>query len=266
MLLAVLVLVVAAGVVGPRLWSAVRSQLGSQDCKVGSYGLSTDQASVAATMVGEVGKFRGGLPDRASILVLMAGLQESKLTDLAPGDGDRDSVGVLQQRPSQGWGDGKASALTHVGEATREFLAALVAVPHWQTITPSDAIQKVQISADGSAYAKHESEAKALTTAFLGRQPAGLTCRFDAPTVVATPAKTAQLVSSDLGIDTPRATGDQVRVPGAHWQTATWFVAWADRLGIAQVTYDGQRWTRSGGWKRVSGIAPGAVVATLGRA
>ena len=159
-------------------------------------------------------------------------------------------------------GNGKASVLTDVGEATREFLNALVAVPHWQTIMPSDAIQKVQISADGSAYAKHESEAKALTTAFLGREPAGLNCRFDAPTVVATPAKVARLASSDLGIDTPRAAGNQVRVRGAHWQTATWFVAWADQLGISQVTYDGHRWTRSDGWKRAAGPA-GAVVATL---
>lgn len=264
-LLAVLALVVAAGVVGPRLWSAARARFGPKDCTVGSYSLSTDQASVAATMVGEVGKFRVRLPDRAALLVLMAGLQESKLTNLAAGDGDRDSVGVLQQRPSQGWGGGKASVLTDVGEATREFLAALVEVPHWRTLTPSTAIQKVQVSADGTAYAKHEPEAKALSAAFLGREPAGLDCRFDAPTVAATPQKVAQLAASDLGIDTPRAGGDGVRVAGAHWQTATWFVAWADRLGIATVAYDGRRWTRTDGWKRAPTVSDGAVVATMAR-
>ena len=159
-LLVVAVLLVAAAWYWiPKLYDTAKSHFSSDTCSIGSYDLDPPQASVAATMVGATTKFRVTLPARASVLVLMAGLQESKLQNLAPGEGDRDSVGVLQQRPSQGWGGGKASALTDVGEATREFLEALVKIPKWQTLPPAEAIQKVQISADGSAYAQHEPEA-----------------------------------------------------------------------------------------------------------
>ena len=259
----VAVLIVALAVVWvPRLWRTAKSHLTADVCTVQGYDLDPDQASVAATMIGEVTQFRIPLPFRASVLVLMAGLQESKLTNLAPGDGDRDSVGVLQQRPSQGWGGGKASTLTDVGEATREFLEALVKVQNWQTMAPADAIQAVQISADGSAYAQHQSEATALATALQGREAAGISCSFDKPTEVAPSATVAQQARKQLGITTPTADGPAVRVPGAHWQTVAWFVANADRLGIEQVDYAGHTWTRTGGWK-TSRAASAAVVATM---
>jgi hypothetical protein len=54
-----------------------------------------------------------------------------------------------------------------------------------------------------------------------------------------------------------------VRVPGAHWQTASWFVANADRLGIEQVSYAGRQWTRSDGWKKNAAAGSDAVVATM---
>ena len=96
------------------------------------YDLDTDQA-VGRRADGRRGdQYRPALPERAAVLALMAGLQESKLRNLAPGEGDRDSVGVLQQRPSQGWGTSDAARLTDVTEATREFLAALVKIG-WQT-------------------------------------------------------------------------------------------------------------------------------------
>lgn len=260
-LVAVAVVAVAA-IWLPRLWRTAKSHLTADVCTVQGYDLDPSQASVAATMVGSVTKFRIALPFRASVLVLMAGLQESKLTNLAAGDGDRDSVGVLQQRPSQGWGGGKASTLTDVGEATREFLEALVKVPDWQTIAPADAIQDVQISADGSAYAQHQSEATTLATALQGVKAAGISCSFDAPTQVAATATVVQEAGKELGITTPTASGNTVRVPGAHWQTAAWFVANADRLGIEQVDYAGHRWTRTAGWK-ASNSSSAAVVATM---
>ncbi|WP_375504025.1 hypothetical protein [uncultured Jatrophihabitans sp.] len=260
-LVAVLVVVLAV-VWLPRLWDKAKSHLTADVCTVQGYDLDPDQASVAATMIGSVTQFRIRLPFRASILVLMAGLQESKLRNLAPGDGDRDSVGVLQQRPSQGWGGGKASTLTNVGEATREFLEALVKIGNWQSMAPADAIQAVQISADGSAYAQHESEATTLAAALQGTKPAAISCSFDKPTQVAPTATVAQRARTELGITTPAASGRTVRVPGAHWQTAAWFVANADRLGIERVDYAGRTWTRNNGWK-TSRASSAAVVATM---
>jgi hypothetical protein len=215
-------------------------------------------------MLGAVTRFTPALPERAGVLVLAAALQESRLRNLAPGDGDRDSVGVLQQRPSQGWGGGNAVKLTDVGEATREFLAALVKVPNWQTLSLADAIQAVQISFDGSLYAQHEPEATALADALTGRIPAGINCSFDKPTKVASTARVAQLLTADLPVNPPAVSGASVVVVGAHWQTAAWLVAYADRLGIDRVTYAKHTWTRAHGWKPSTAPAT-EVVATMYR-
>lgn len=255
---------VIAGAVfaGRAIWQVAVSHLASNSCSVGDFTIDTGQASVAATMVAEVTNYRDPLPERAAVLVLAAALQESKLTNLPPHAGDRDSVGVLQQRPSQGWGGGSAKRLTDVSEATREFLNALVQVPHWRTRPLAEAVQAVQISADGSAYAQHEPEAQAIADALTGPPPAAISCTFQAPTVVAPARVVAAQAREQLGIDTPVARGRTVRVPGAGWQTAAWFVANADRLGIERVSYQRQDWTRTDGWQR-SADASGAVVAVM---
>ena len=257
--LAVAVVAVVGGYALKQLWNTAKEHFAGDSCTIGDYQIDTDQASVAATMVGAVTKYKIKLPEHATVLVLAAALQESKLRNLAPGDGDRDSVGVLQQRPSQGWGGGNPAALTDVGEATKEFLDALMKVPHWRTKPLADAIQAVQISADGSAYAQHQVEAQELADAFQGVKPAGVTCDFATPTVVAPATKVAAQARFELGINTPKAVGARtVRVRGAHWQTVAWFIANGNRLGIERVAYDGKVWTRTDGW--TSGAAPKTVV------
>jgi hypothetical protein len=260
---AVLAIALAGGYGLKKLWSTAKQHFTTDACTIGGYDLDTDQASVAAQMVGAVTKYRVHLPERATVLALAAALQESKLRNLAQGEGDRDSVGVLQQRPSQGWGGGNPATLNNVSEATKEFLDALVQVPHWRELPLAEAVQAVQRSADGSLYAQHEPEAQALADALQGRRPAGITCTFAKPTVVAAASVVAQQAADQLGIDTPQATDARtVRVPGAGWQTTAWFVANADRLGIDRVTYAGRMWTRSDGWQRVRGSRT-AVVATM---
>jgi hypothetical protein len=257
-IVAVVVLVAVGGALGLRaLWNAATSGALFNGCTVGSYSITTDQAAIASTMVGVVTK--RGLPERAAVLALAAALQESKLRNLPVNAGDRDSVGVLQQRPSQGWGE--AAQLNDVHFATGAFLDALVKLPHWQARPLAEAIQAVQISADGSAYAKHEGEAQALADALSGTDPAAITCSFDKPTLVASAAQVAAQVALDLPVDTPTIAGGTVTVPGARWQTAAWFVANADRLGIESVAHDRKTWTRSDGWQP-STAGSAAVVAT----
>ena len=190
-------------------------------------------------------------------------LQESKLTNLAPGDGDRDSVGVLQQRPSQGWGGGDPNRLNDVTEATTEFLDALVTHKNWQHQTLADAIQQVQISADGTAYAKHEPEAQVLADAFQGKKPAAVSCSFDKPTLVATSAKVASQLRAQLPVRKISHTAKVLRVPAQGWQVVAWFVANADRLGVDSVVYSGHEWSRSAGWKVDKAAGADAVVATM---
>lgn len=261
----VVVLAVIAGVAFAvrALWNTAKETFVSNTCTLGQYEVDPEQASVAATMVGAVTRYRTTLPVRAQVLVLAAALQESKLNNVPAGQGDRDSVGVLQQRPSQGWGS--AASLADVGVATTKFLDALVKVDGWEEMPAADAIQAVQVSFDGSLYAQHEAQATVMAAALSGRTPAGITCELDKPTKVATAAAVAKQVGAELGITTPTAASDStVRVPGARWQTAAWFVANADRLGIENVAYAGRHWTRDKGWQG-SSTAGAAVTATLAK-
>lgn len=257
----VVAVLVAGGFGLYALWRAVQSHTVAEECKVGDYSLDPSQASVAATMVGVV--MKRDLPERASVLVLAAGLQESRLANLPPGDGDRDSVGVLQQRPSQGWGSPQQLQDPHY--ATNRFLDALLKIGGWERMPLAEAIQKVQISADGTFYARHEPEAQALADALAGRTPGGITCTFPKPTQVASAQTVADKVVGDLPVNAPRATDPQVVVPGASWATAAWFVANADRFGIDSVAYAGRTWTRAHGWRDSKSASPAQVVATLHR-
>ena len=242
-----LVLAVVVGVAGAVVYRTLTHE-GSQ-CTVGGYHLDTSQTAIAATMVGAVTSYRPVLPDRAATLALAAALQESKLQNHGPGQGDRDSVGVLQQRPSQGWGNGDPSNLQDVFKATTEFLQHLVKVDGWQSMPLADAVQKVQISADGSQYAKHEKKATALAQALLGLVPKAVTCHFSKPTQVAAANIVATRLAAQVPVHTPTTSGLVITVPGARWQTVGWFVAYADRLGIDQVSYAAHTWTRAHGWK-----------------
>jgi hypothetical protein len=230
-------------------------------CTVGTYEVGTDQAAVASTMVGVV--ITRGLPERAAVLVLAAALQESKLRNLASGSGDRDSVGVLQQRPSQGWGS--VEQLSDLHYATGKFLDQLVKQTNWQTESLADAIQAVQISADGSLYAQHEGEAQALADALTGSAAAGISCHFPSPDVIASPADVASGVSADLPVNPPAVdtTLRSVSVPGATWATAAWFVANADRFGIDSVAYAQRAWSPAKGWRTDDGASSDAVVTVL---
>jgi hypothetical protein len=249
-----------AAIVIRALWNTATNST-YEHCTVGSFDVDTSQAAVASTMVGVV--TTRALPERAAVLVLAAALQESKLRNLPPNAGDRDSVGVLQQRSSQGWGT--ETQLNDVRFATGAFLDALVKLPNWQTRDLAETVQEVQISADGSAYARHEGEAQALADALAGIQPAAITCTFKKPTQVAPVATVAKQVAKDLPVKPPAASGLTVNVPGAAWQTAAWFVANANRLGIDQVAYRGKKWTRAKGWKPASAAPTASVVATMYR-
>src|SRR5437762_2517033 len=116
----------------------------SPSCRVSTgaetYTLDIDQAANSTT-IAAVGK-RLGLPDHAVTIALAAALQESRLRNLAYGD--RDSRGLFQQRPSQGWGT-PAQVMTP-RYAAAAFYEALARVPDWQTRSVTGAAQAVQRS------------------------------------------------------------------------------------------------------------------------
>ena len=73
----------------------------------------------------------------------------------------------------------------------------------------------MQISVDGSYYAEHEAEGRAIADALDGTTPAGLTCRFAPPSEVASAQTVADQVLQALPVSTPVVAGSTVQVPGA---------------------------------------------------
>jgi hypothetical protein len=260
--IAALVVVLAAtgAIIGLRAWvMSIDKPSAGESCTLGAFALDPTQASVAATMVAVV--TTRALPERAAVLTIAGALQESKLRNIPSGQGDRDSVGVLQQRPSQGWGS--IAQLSDLRYATGAFLDALVKVNGWQTLPLADAIQEVQRSADGALYAQHEPEAQAIADVFTGAQPAGIACTFPAPTQTAAPQAVATKLRADLPVNPPAVGGNTVRVPAASWATTAWFVAYAEQLGIDSVSYAQRTWARSKGWHTDPNASSDTVVATM---
>ncbi|GAA4861204.1 hypothetical protein [Actinomycetospora straminea] len=205
--------------------------------------LSPEQADSAATIVG-VGR-RLGVPDRAVTIALATAIQESSLANLR--DGDRDSLGLFQQRPSQGWGS-EEEILDPV-YSTTAFYTALLQVPGWAGMDVTVAAQTVQRSGFPEAYADHEPEARLMAVSLLGQAPASWTCTDLPATPPADPdaGAVAELAAAELG--TRRLSGAQPAEDG--WAIATWLVAHAERLALESVTYDGRTWTvASGAWEQ----------------
>lgn len=98
---------------------------------------------------------------RGQVIALATALQESGLRNI--GYGDRDSLGLFQQRPSQGWGT-REQILDPVYASTK-FYTALKSVNGWEQMPLTVAAQKVQKSGFPHAYAKHEALATALQRA-----------------------------------------------------------------------------------------------------
>ena len=118
--------------------------------------LTAEQWANAAT-IARVGWDRG-LPDRAVVIALATAQQESRLRNLDYGD--RDSLGLFQQRPSQGWGT--PEQVTDPAYAAGEFYERLVQVPGWRTGRLTEVAQAVQRSGFPELYQQWEPMARAL--------------------------------------------------------------------------------------------------------
>ena len=218
---------------------------------------------------------RRGLPARAATIALATALQESRLRNLA--HGDRDSLGLFQQRPSQGWGT-EAQVQDPV-YAANAFYDALVKIDDYTTMDINDAAQKVQRSGHPEAYNKHETRARALASSLMGYSKAAFTCAIRPDSVpdespdakgLTQRAETALSAVQDAfgpqetGGYAPGGVSDGHMENSAHyqgraidffykpvnatqrrdgWATAQYLVANAEHLDVATVIYDGRIWT-----------------------
>nr|WP_202122406.1 heavy metal transporter [Streptomyces sp. BA2] len=217
-----------------------------------SYEFGAEQAQNAAT-VAAVGTSRG-MPERAVTIALATALQESGLRNIS--HGDRDSLGLFQQRPSQGWGNEKQ--IMDPAYSAARFYAHLKDVPGYSRLPLTVAAQRVQRSGYPQAYAKHEPDAALLAAALTGRAPATLTCEGRTADEPGDPAKVRAALVRDFGRDVAPegGSGGTVTVPvnatagGAEggagkrgWELAHWAVAQASTLGIERVSYGGREWS-----------------------
>jgi hypothetical protein len=268
-ILSVLAVLVLVGVVGVYLVLRVRDNLPrptlKRACSVQADGqvfLHAEQMANAAT-IAAVG-IRRGLPERAVVVALATAFQESRLENLA--GGDRDSIGLFQQRPSQGWGT--PENLRDPRYAADRFYSALIKIKGWEDMRVTDAAQRVQRSAYPEAYERWKDESVVLTTALLGRATGAVACSVPGnPRMWGSHA--AETLTRQIRLDWGEAgtasagelaagfdglVGLALTVPDTRhgWQYAHWLVAHATEHGVMRVRYDGLEWTAKGGaWTRV---------------
>ncbi|WP_240311656.1 hypothetical protein [Nocardioides houyundeii] len=235
--------------------------------------LSPEQAENAALIVAI--SVQRGMPARAASIALATAYQESKILNISYGD--RDSLGLFQQRPSQGWGT--REQVTNPYFATNAFYDALDKIGDYTALPITVAAQEVQRSAYPDAYADHEKDARTLASALTGHSPQAFTCVVDQDASAASLELTetgltarADLVRRDVeAAFGPRSFGGFA--PGgvreghmkgsAHyegravdvfvrpvspdnrrlgWAMAHYFVAQAARLDIQTVIFDDRIW------------------------
>src|SRR4051794_31677581 len=150
-------------------------------CSAGTYVMDPVQAENAA-VIASVAQQRN-LPPRAVTVAIAVAMQESRLRNLD--HGDRDSLGLFQQRPSQGWGP--PEQVQDPVYAAGKFFSHLVKVKGWEDLAVTVAGQQVQRSGRPNAYAQWEPRATAMSRALTGQVPAGMACHY-AKSDIAVPA------------------------------------------------------------------------------
>lgn len=238
------------------------------------FGQAADAATVAGVAV------REHLPSRALTIAYATAFQESKLENLTYGD--RDSVGIFQQRPSQGWGT--TAQLEDPAYAARVFFGALVQVPHYSTIPVYEAAQDVQKSAYGYAYEQY-AQTGALLAADYTAAPHAVTCWYNPATQAASQGVSAKLNLPGAVKGLTRifgnpghgqvvtgisraSSGESATISAAAdggWAVANWLVTNASSYGITRVSYAGYQWTAGlteTSWQSDPAATAGGIVAS----
>ena len=201
--------------------------------------LDLDQAHYTSIVVGL--SVRRGLAPRAGSIAMATVYQETGIRNLDYGD--RDSVGLFQQRPSQGWGTEKQ--LMDPYYATTKFYNALVRVDGWETRDITKVAQAVQRSAYPDAYRDHEPDARVLASALTGQTERALTCLVHADADGDADGLAESLEETFRG--DAEAKGKVVTMTAKTqrlaWAYAQYAVANAGRHGVVSVEVDDRTWT-----------------------
>lgn len=244
-----LVLVVVGGV-GVAMWRGVGPLPDPEGCRTRVAGtrvdLSPEQAR-NASVIAAVG-VRRQLPARAVSIALATAFQESKLRNLD--HGDRDSLGIFQQRPSQGWGT--KAEVRDPYYASNAFYEVLAKIDGFQTMRITEAAQKVQRSGYPEAYEPHAADARALASALTGYSSGGrFTCVVHASNGKGTYSAATRTLEKGFGpLDVAKrarqdftvTVGDDPAGRRRGWAVAQFLTAHAATLKVTEVGFDGKRW------------------------
>jgi hypothetical protein len=239
---------VFVGGAGYIAYNSFKTNFGEPSCRATALDRSVtftpEQSANAATITAIA--LKRGLPARAATIANATAIVESKLRNIK--FGDRDSLGLFQQRPSQGWGT-EAQILDPV-HATNKFYDALVKIDGYQSMEITKVAQEVQHSAFPQAYADHEEQGRILASTLAGHSPGGIGCRLDAAKVSTPAATIATHLTTELGVPATVQGGSVHAV--AHdtqqaWAAGSWAVAHADADGITAITVGDRTWTRARG-------------------
>jgi hypothetical protein len=246
----VVVLAVVVGV-GIAFWRGSGPLPDPEGCSVSLDGhrvdLSTEQAE-NATLIAAIG-IRRGLPARAVSIALATAYQESKIRNLD--HGDRDSLGLFQQRPSMGWGTAKQVRDPYY--ATNAFYDALVKIDGYESMRITEAAQKVQRSGFPEAYSDHEIDARALASVLTGYSAGGLfTCVVHEPSQKGSGNRVIRQVEHAFGDLDIKRTGSRQDVAltvddsaAGHrlgWSVAQFVLAHGVALHPDRIAYAGKQW------------------------
>jgi hypothetical protein len=243
-LLALLLMLGAGAFFWLRNRGATEPVPGQERCVGTAGGLSVavdlDQAHFASIIVGI--SVRRGLPSRAASIALATVYQETGIRNLDYGD--RDSVGLFQQRPSQGWGTAKQ--LKDPYYATNAFYDALVKIDGWERADITEVAQRVQRSGYPEAYRDHEQDARVLASTLTGNSPAGFRC-LDRSGTRGDPEGLADSIRKTFG---SRAKVDAVAAtvvvkaanPRLAWAYAHYSVGNSKYYGVTAVSVAGRQW------------------------
>lgn len=240
-----LVVVLLLGVAGFGAWRGYQTFMGRlvpERCYVAMDGeplmLTHEQAGNAAVIV--AASHTAGLSERAAVVALATAWQESGLRNLDYGD--RDSLGLFQQRPSYGWGT--EAEIMDPWYSSAKFYEELVKFDDWESVDVNDMAQKVQRSGFPEAYRKHEAKAVALAGALRGSRPATFAC-FDRSETTGDATTFEAVLSAVPGVEASQE-GNVVSLTSddatALWSAAQLALASTRQGGIQSAVVLDQAW------------------------
>ncbi len=210
---AVAVVAVGTGVTNPALGCVRTASVGTAAASQAGAGLPLGAGQLAnAWIIYAVGA-KLGLPPQAEVVAIATAMQESALQNLPYGSSD--SLGLFQQRPSQGWGT--VAQIMDPVNAARAFYQRLQQVSGWESLPVTVAAQDVQRSALPSAYARWQGPATRLVASFVGGTGA---CAVLTANVVPSSASARLPRHFNLPASTPVAVALAIRFAIAQLGTA----------------------------------------------